>query len=1063
MANVPSLSVVRDQAKPKKLGRYELEECLGADGGRETYRARVRGLAGFDRVFTVKCLRRRPGVTISRTDPILLVAKRSTSVTDPRVARVLDADVIDGAAVVVTEFVQGLDLDRFREWAQVSGELATGNEPAAEKWQRYVAYLGAEIAGALAAMHALAPPLVHGGLSPRNVIVTTRGGIKILDVGLGVAVQRGGDVPSPRSLAYAPPGPPGAEPTAASDVRALGAMLFELATGEPLQPGVTSAAARRMLEPNWLAVAEFIASMLAEDPALRPRATRVAEVLAGRWAGTPETAMATEMASLVRNFSAFVADAGPAGVAPAPGVEPTANDPILSSPSGVLTMAPPMPAASSSSFLAVSDQATRVSPDGNYANALFQSLAGDGSAPGAAAEPPAPPAPPLAHGPASPAPGRGPTMRSFSAIKPAEILAARPLEPRASTPPRQAALPVLATGPLSRDAAMPALPPPSPVRPPFTATVHQSRGPAAPASRATVMYSPPTPPPPAPAVVSPPPPVPEPVVDEFSDAGPAEPMLEAADWGARALAALGTQAGIQIALVTGEPAAEDLGATQLAPPPVSDPAIEEAFALAPLPLPPNSWNAPQPVSDGIRMSPIQPPAWNAPQPASSARLSPLQAPVLTSPARTELLEEELLEDEPTPLLVQTSVDPQAEAEAYGADTEMMEPPAPETEPQSPEAEPEQIQPSELEAMAFSAEAEAGFESEPAPVRIPQAMSTAEPRPSRGARARSAMRPREDSVTDESGDESWRPAPSRAKQIAVVLLAAAGLGAGAAALTLGPFGNKRAAVPQALPGARTKKVAAAKPAAETAKADKPEADGKVEAKPAGKAQAKPETKTAAAAGKPAPAVPAGKAVTAKTPSESPVAGKERPVLAAAPAAPDFPSKAKPLAPAKTPDSPASKPAPEASVPVRATAPGTPVRVHVSSQPSGARVWINGEERGETPCTVESKAGSARVALVHAGFLTSQATVEVGEGSKIDETLKPVEPPMTGEARFRAECQTPGKLPIVVDGKETGILCPFSKMRVEPGTHTIGLLIPATGKIHQKEVTLPPGVRSVVFAD
>src|SRR5512142_366335 len=38
MANVPSLSVVRDPARPKKLGRYELEECLGVEGGHETYR-----------------------------------------------------------------------------------------------------------------------------------------------------------------------------------------------------------------------------------------------------------------------------------------------------------------------------------------------------------------------------------------------------------------------------------------------------------------------------------------------------------------------------------------------------------------------------------------------------------------------------------------------------------------------------------------------------------------------------------------------------------------------------------------------------------------------------------------------------------------------------------------------------------------------------------------------------------------------------------------------------------------------------------------------------------------
>ena len=117
----------------------------------------------------------------------------------------------------------------------------------------------------------------------------------------------------------------------------------------------------------------------------------------------------------------------------------------------------------------------------------------------------------------------------------------------------------------------------------------------------------------------------------------------------------------------------------------------------------------------------------------------------------------------------------------------------------------------------------------------------------------------------------------------------------------------------------------------------------------------------------------------------------------------------------------------------------------------------------PSSVSLKPGSARVVLVRAGYLTHQATLEVREGAAVEATLKLASPPMTGEARFRAECQTTGKLPIVVDGKETGILCPFSKMRVDPGVHTIGLLIPATGQVHQKEVTLRPGVRSVVFAD
>jgi hypothetical protein len=138
--------------------------------------------------------------------------------------------------------------------------------------------------------------------------------------------------------------------------------------------------------------------------------------------------------------------------------------------------------------------------------------------------------------------------------------------------------------------------------------------------------------------------------------------------------------------------------------------------------------------------------------------------------------------------------------------------------------------------------------------------------------------------------------------------------------------------------------------------------------------------------------------------------------------------------------------------------------VTSQPVGADVWINGKERGRTPLQVRVQPGPARVVLVLPGH--ASATVDVTareEGAQISKELVAVAPPLTGEARFRAECITQGKLPIVVDGKETGILCPFTKLRVDPGVHKIGVFVPALGKVHEKEVTLQPGVRSIVFGD
>ncbi len=977
MANVPNLAVVREPGKPRKLGRYEIEECLGAESGRETYRARVRGLAGYDRVFAVKCLRRRSGPVTSRSDPFLAAGKRVSSVLDARVARVLDSDIIDGAAVVVTELVSGLDLDRFREWAQSSGELATGTEPAAEKWQRVVAYIGGEIARALASMHALVPPFVHAGLSPRNVILTNRGGVKVLDAGLAAAAEKGGDPGSQRAATYAAPRPAGTDPLPAGDVRALGAMLVELTVGELPAPGATSDSVRGLLEPAWPAMAELIATMLAEDPVQRPRARQVAETLAKHWSPVPEATLVADLAALVRSFSAFVGDSpSVTGVSPVPAAE--APSPSVA---GASPAAPPSPAAiAAGSFFAVSDAPTRVSPDGGYAGAIFRALPPDG--PGGAGAAPAPSAP---SPPAGASLGRIPALRPGTDARPGTL--GKSIMPSLPPAPK---VPVVPVPRPSAAAASPAATAPVVAPPPAARTVVWSPGPAqalgiAPALLNRTMTASPAPPPVTPRLASPVP-ASAPMAEEL---GEPEAMAETADWGAQALAALGTQAGVAVALAPEAGEGETYAAPDgEAPPAISDPALEEAFSFAPQQGMPESWAAPQPVSQG------GPPA--------------LEARAFAPPAGREMLEDELLDEEPTPLLASSYGGEGQAPDAYEQDA-LAEA---EGEPEAPSSEP-------LEATAFLADDEGDTGDVPeAPegaLAIPCEQPDLPPAPVvRRAATRSALRSMSDLAEAGTDDELARAPRSRRKRIALVLAAAAVVGAGAAALTLGPLGKKSEPLP-APPKAR---VAATGPAK----------------------------------AKPVAAAPPAEASATQAGSTTPEAKRSSP--------PDKPSKrvaAKEGAPA-----PAAAIA-AASRAGATTPPAGAVRVSVESTPPGARAWINGQDRGETPLVVQLPPGSARVVLVRPGHLTSQSTVEVREGAAVEVTLKPVAPPMTGEARFRAECQTTGKLPIVVDGKETGILCPFSKMRVDPGTHTIGLLIPATGQVHQKEVTLRPGVRSIVFGD
>lgn len=128
-----------------------------------------------------------------------------------------------------------------------------------------------------------------------------------------------------------------------------------------------------------------------------------------------------------------------------------------------------------------------------------------------------------------------------------------------------------------------------------------------------------------------------------------------------------------------------------------------------------------------------------------------------------------------------------------------------------------------------------------------------------------------------------------------------------------------------------------------------------------------------------------------------------------------------------------------------------------------VWLGGKEQGKTPLSIKERSGAATFVLVKEGFGTVKMNLQLADGGRYEKVLSAVNPPMEGDARFRAECVTRGKFPIIVDGQETGILCPFSKMRVTPGMHRIGILIPSTGAIREKEITLHKGVRSVSFPE
>ena len=207
---------------PERLGAWKVGERLGRGGMGEVWAAeRIDG--GFTQRAAVKLV--RSGLA---SGEILARFRRERQVlaqlSHAAIARLLDGGVApDGRPWFAMERVDGVPIT---EYARARGL------PLAERLR-----LLAEVARAVDAAHRSL--VVHRDLKPSNILVTAAGEPKLLDFGLAKLLEREDDPRLTRTdvraltPAYAAPEQVLGEPvTIATDVYALGVLLYELVTGE---------------------------------------------------------------------------------------------------------------------------------------------------------------------------------------------------------------------------------------------------------------------------------------------------------------------------------------------------------------------------------------------------------------------------------------------------------------------------------------------------------------------------------------------------------------------------------------------------------------------------------------------------------------------------------------------------------------------------------------------------------------------------------------------------------------------------------------------------------------
>jgi serine/threonine-protein kinase len=215
------------------FGRFELVLELGRGGMAVLYLARMRSIGGFTRMFAVKRILPHLAADPAFVEMFMEEGRNAGRLAHPNVCMVFELGRDRGELFLVMEYLDGVAWEALvaaapRDRAGLvlaAGVLAQACE-------------GLHHAHTCRAVDGTPLPIIHRDVSPQNLFVTTDGTGRVLDFGVSkiatdprrtrTGVRKG-------KLPYMAPEQVRGEPLdARADVWAIGVMLWEALTGEPL-------------------------------------------------------------------------------------------------------------------------------------------------------------------------------------------------------------------------------------------------------------------------------------------------------------------------------------------------------------------------------------------------------------------------------------------------------------------------------------------------------------------------------------------------------------------------------------------------------------------------------------------------------------------------------------------------------------------------------------------------------------------------------------------------------------------------------------------------------------
>ncbi len=290
MLSPEALDLDLSDPRQRQLGDYELLAKLGEGGMGVVFRAHQRSL---DREVAVKLLAAGPWASPGFVERFRVEAQSAARMQHPNIVTIFEIGSADGLPFFSMRLVRGASL---AERLHSDGPFAP----------RRAAGLLRTVAEAVEYAHRLG--VLHLDLKPGNVLLDERGEPLVADFGLARRLEQGGANVSdeisgtPSYMAPEQVLPGTHRLTEATDVHAMGAMLYELLTGRPPYLGASPRAtlqqvvAERPANPRAiraevpLDLAAIVLKCLAKEPARRYASARALAEVLGRFLESREVA-----------------------------------------------------------------------------------------------------------------------------------------------------------------------------------------------------------------------------------------------------------------------------------------------------------------------------------------------------------------------------------------------------------------------------------------------------------------------------------------------------------------------------------------------------------------------------------------------------------------------------------------------------------------------------------------------------------------------------------------------------------------------------------------------------